>query len=117
MTADQAIVIAGPTASGKSAFALELAARRAGMIINADSMQVYRELRILTARPDPQEEARAPHRLYGFRPGGQPYSAGQWLDDAAQALAEARQRGFRADFCRWHGTLLQGAAGRAIAGA
>ncbi len=93
MTADQAIVIAGPTASGKSAFALELAARRAGMIINADSMQVYRELRVLTARPDPQEEARAPHRLYGFRPGGQPYSAGQWLDDAAQALAEARQRG------------------------
>ena len=59
------ILIAGPTASGKSALALELAAKLRGVIVNADSMQVYRDLRIITARPLPEEEKRAPHRLYG----------------------------------------------------
>jgi len=93
MTADHAIVIAGPTASGKSAFALELAGQRGGLIINADSMQIYRELRILTARPSAVEMARVPHRLYGFRSGAHAYSVGQWLDDAADALAEARTSG------------------------
>jgi len=93
MTAADAILIAGPTASGKSAVALKLAEQRRGMIVNADSMQVYRELRILTARPGPEEEARAPHRLYGFRAGAQAYSVAQWLDDAAEALVEARSRG------------------------
>jgi len=93
MTAADAILIAGPTASGKSAVALKLAEQRGGMIVNADSMQVYRELRILTARPGPEEEARAPHRLYGFRAGAQAYSVAQWLNDAAKALAEARRRG------------------------
>jgi len=88
-----AIVIAGPTASGKSAFALDLAARRGGLIINADSMQVYRELRVLTARPGAAEEARAPHRLYGSRSGAEPYSVGQWLDDARAALEEAQTQG------------------------
>jgi len=90
MKAETAIVIAGPTASGKSAFALDLAERHRGMIVNADSMQVYRELSVLTARPAPGEEARAPHRLYGFRSGAHPYSAGQWLEDAAAVLGEAR---------------------------
>jgi tRNA dimethylallyltransferase len=107
MVADQAIVIAGPTASGKSAFALELAAQRGGMIINADSMQVYRELRILTARPGPEEETYAPHQLYGFRPGGEAYSAGQWLDDAAGALAEARGRGLVPIFVGGTGLYLK----------
>ncbi len=93
MTQRHAIVIAGPTASGKSAFALDLAMRRGGVIINADSMQVYRELAILTARPSPDDEARAPHRLYGFRSGAYPYSVGQWLADAAAALEEAQTRG------------------------
>ena len=59
------MLIAGPTASGKSALALELAQKAGGIVINADSMQVYRDLRIITARPTPDEEARAPHRLYG----------------------------------------------------
>src|SRR6476660_811604 len=59
------ILIAGPTASGKSGLALTLAERLGGVVINADSMQVYRDLRIITARPSPQDEARAPHRLYG----------------------------------------------------
>ncbi|RIA56022.1 tRNA (adenosine(37)-N6)-dimethylallyltransferase MiaA [Dichotomicrobium thermohalophilum] len=93
MTAKDAILIAGPTASGKSAFALDLAERRGGLIINADSMQVYRELRIVTARPSESHQARVPHRLYGVRSGVAPYSVGQWLDDAAEALREARESG------------------------
>src|SRR6202030_4239217 len=60
-----AVLIAGPTASGKSALALELAAATGGVIINADSMQVYRDLKVITARPTADEEARVPHRLYG----------------------------------------------------
>ncbi len=93
MTAMDAILIAGPTASGKSAFALDLAERRGGMIVNADSMQVYRELRIVTARPGEAEQSRAPHRLYGFRSGAAPYSVARWLDDAARAIGEARAQG------------------------
>ncbi|MEA2728220.1 MAG: tRNA dimethylallyltransferase, partial [Acetobacteraceae bacterium] len=63
-----ALIVAGPTASGKSALALAIAERLGGTIINTDSMQVYRELRVLTARPSLDEEARVPHRLYGVRP-------------------------------------------------
>ena len=77
-----ALLIAGPTASGKSALALKLARERGGVIINADSMQVYRELRILSARPTPEEEAQAPHRLYGHVNGADDYSVGRWLADA-----------------------------------
>ena len=77
-----AVLIAGPTASGKSALALRLACERDGVIINADSMQVYRELRILSARPSPDEEGRAPHRLYGHVSGADEYSVGRWLQDA-----------------------------------
>ena len=77
-----AVLIAGPTASGKSAVALKLARERGGVIINADSMQVYRELRILSARPSVEEEAEAPHRLYGHVSGTEDYSVGRWLNDA-----------------------------------
>jgi tRNA dimethylallyltransferase len=77
-----ALLIAGPTASGKSALALKLVRERDGVIINADSMQVYRELRILSARPTRQEEAEAPHRLYGHVSGLDAYSTGRWLTDA-----------------------------------
>ncbi len=77
-----AVLIAGPTASGKSALALKLARDRDGVIINADSMQVYRELRILSARPSAGEEAQAPHRLYGHVSGAEDYSVGRWLADA-----------------------------------
>lgn len=87
------ILIAGPTASGKSALALALAVQRNGVVINADSMQVYRDLRIVTARPTPQEEARAPHRLYGHVDAGQVYSVGRWLADARAALIEAGRAG------------------------
>src|SRR5215208_4610422 len=85
-----AVLIAGPTASGKSALALDVAARLGGLIVNADSMQVYRDLRILTARPTPQEEAQAPHRLYGHIDGAVNFSVGHYLRDAAAVLAEAR---------------------------
>ncbi len=89
------ILLAGPTASGKSRLALELAERLGGVVINADSMQVFRELRVLTARPDPAEEARVPHRLYGHVSASERYSVGRWLEDAAAALAEARSAGRR----------------------
>jgi tRNA dimethylallyltransferase len=89
------ILIAGPTASGKSAVALALAEKIGGTIINADSMQVYRELRILTARPSPADEARVPHALYGFVPAREAYSAGRFVRDAAEAIAKARADGRR----------------------
>jgi tRNA dimethylallyltransferase len=83
----KAILIAGPTASGKSALALMLAEKFGGVIVNADSMQVYRDLRIITARPAPEEEARAPHRLYGHVDAAENYSVGRWCTDAAAVLA------------------------------
>jgi tRNA dimethylallyltransferase len=86
----QAILIAGPTASGKSGAALELACRLGGTLINADSMQVYRELRVLTARPSESEEARAAHRLYGTVSAAESCSVGRWLNDVASVLAEAQ---------------------------
>jgi tRNA dimethylallyltransferase len=89
------ILIAGPTASGKSALALTLAEKLGGTIINADSMQVYRDLRIITARPTPEQERRAPHLLYGHVDAAENYSVGRWCNDAAAALAAAR-RGSRA---------------------
>ena len=90
--ASKAVLIAGPTASGKSALALELAQKTGGVVINADSMQVYRDLRIITARPTPEEEARVPHRLYGHVDAAVNFSAGAWVADAAKVLAEARAR-------------------------
>ena len=81
------VLIGGPTASAKSALALALAEAFDGVVINADSRQVYRELRILTSRPGPAEEARAPHRLYGVLPAAEACSVGRWR---AMALAEIR---------------------------
>ncbi|CAN5324474.1 tRNA (adenosine(37)-N6)-dimethylallyltransferase MiaA [soil metagenome] len=89
------ILIAGPTASGKSRLAIELARRFRGVVVNVDSMQVYRELRILTARPTAEDEAEVPHRLYGHVPAGERYSVGRWLGDLAETLAEARTDGLR----------------------
>jgi tRNA dimethylallyltransferase len=86
----KAVLIAGPTASGKSALALAVAQKTGGVVINADSMQVYRDLRIITARPTPQEEAQVPHRLYGHVDAAVNFSAGSWVADAATVLAEAR---------------------------
>jgi tRNA dimethylallyltransferase len=88
-----AILIAGPTASGKSALALRLAEKLGGTIVNADSMQVYRDLRIITARPSPADEARVPHRLYGHVDASENYSVGRWCRDVAEALAETAAQG------------------------
>jgi tRNA dimethylallyltransferase len=89
----KAVLIAGPTASGKSALAIELALAANGIVINADSMQVYRDLRIITARPTLGDEARVPHRLYGHVDAAVNFSAGAWVGDAARALEEAQAEG------------------------
>ncbi|MFZ1107750.1 MAG: tRNA (adenosine(37)-N6)-dimethylallyltransferase MiaA [Rhodomicrobium sp.] len=89
----KAVLICGATASGKSALALELARAFGGAVVNADSMQVYAELRVITNRPAPEDEAAAPHRLYGVRPAREPYSAALWLADVKRELAEAKRQG------------------------
>lgn len=93
MATPRAILIAGPTASGKSVLAVALAERLGGTVINADSMQVYRDLRILTARPTPEDEPRVPHALYGFVSGAEAYSAGRYAVDVAEAIADTRAAG------------------------
>lgn len=90
---DRYVVIAGPTASGKSALALALAQRADGVIINADSMQLYDDLRQITARPTAGDEAAAPHRLYGVIDGGERASVATWMELGAEAMAEARSLG------------------------
>jgi len=89
---DPILIVGGPTASGKSALALDLALRLRGMVINADSMQVYKELRILSARPTPADEERVPHRLYGTLPARERCSAGRWCDLALAEIAGARAK-------------------------
>lgn len=83
---DKPVMIAGPTASGKSALALAIAEAQGGAIINADAIQVFDDWRVLTARPSLEEEMRAKHLLYGHIPGTQPYSTGHWLRDIAPLL-------------------------------
>jgi tRNA dimethylallyltransferase len=100
------IIVAGPTASGKSALALALAGRMDGVIINADAMQCYAELRILTARPSEAEEAEVPHRLYGVRAAAEPGNAAWWRLAALQALAEARAAGKTPILCGGTGMYL-----------
>ncbi|MEM7270268.1 MAG: tRNA (adenosine(37)-N6)-dimethylallyltransferase MiaA, partial [Pseudomonadota bacterium] len=89
------LLIAGPTASGKSAYALREAAK-GGVVINADASQVYDGWRVLTARPSEEEEAAAPHMLYGHVDPGRRYSVGSWLRDVRVALDECEQMGLRA---------------------
>ncbi|MDZ7926016.1 MAG: tRNA (adenosine(37)-N6)-dimethylallyltransferase MiaA [Agrobacterium sp.] len=88
-----AILITGPTASGKSALALRLARERNGVVINADSMQVYDTLRVLTARPSQEEMASVPHLLYGHVPASSSYSTGEWLREVSALLASLRGEG------------------------
>jgi tRNA dimethylallyltransferase len=93
MAQPKAILVAGPTASGKSALALRLAERLRGTVINADSMQVYRELRIITARPSDEDMARAPHALYGVRPAAEAGTVAWWRGAALAAMEAARAAG------------------------
>jgi len=88
---ERPVLIAGTTASGKSALALEIAARQGGVIINADALQVFANWHVLTARPSPQEIALTPHALYGHIPGSQGYSVGHWLRDVAPFLNGAQR--------------------------
>nr|WP_181707405.1 tRNA (adenosine(37)-N6)-dimethylallyltransferase MiaA [Chthonobacter rhizosphaerae] len=89
----RAVVIAGPTASGKSALAVEIARALGGTVVNADSMQVYADLSILTARPTAEDMERVPHRLYGHVPARERYTVARWLGDMATVLAELRDEG------------------------
>lgn len=93
MSRPQAILIAGPTASGKSSLAVDLAERVGGVVINADSMQVYRDLNVLTARPQPDEMRNIPHELYGFLGASDAYSVGRYIMDARVHIQEAIHRG------------------------
>ncbi|WP_397543166.1 tRNA (adenosine(37)-N6)-dimethylallyltransferase MiaA [Roseovarius salis] len=87
LPADMPVLIAGPTGSGKSDLAMDIAERRGGVVVNADAIQVYANWRVLTARPAPEDEARVPHRLYGHVAHNEPYSAGRWLREVAPLLA------------------------------
>jgi tRNA dimethylallyltransferase len=91
--AQPVLLIAGPTASGKSALALRLAERLGGEIVNADALQLYADLRVLTARPTPQEEAKAPHHLFGVADGADGWSVGRWLEAALPVLSAISARG------------------------
>jgi tRNA dimethylallyltransferase len=90
---NKAVIVAGPTASGKSALAIAIALAFDGVVINADSMQVYDALRILTARPSVEDERRVPHRLYGVLPPTELCSAGRWCGLAVEACEEAWHEG------------------------
>ena len=83
------LIIAGPTASGKSAMAIDVAEHFTGTVINADSQQVYRELRVLSARPSAEDERRVPHRLFGVVDGRESCSAGRWVDMAVTEIEAA----------------------------
>lgn len=89
----KAVLIAGPTASGKSRLALDIARREGGLVVNADSMQVYSELRVLTARPPVEDEAAIEHKLYGHVPASTRYSVGHWLTEIADILNQAAGQG------------------------
>jgi len=93
LNAMDAILITGPTASGKSALAVELAKRHDGVVINADSMQVYDTLRVLTARPSDEDMQGVPHYLYGHVPAATAYSTGAWLRDVTELLPQLRAEG------------------------
>jgi tRNA dimethylallyltransferase len=109
------LIVAGPTASGKSALALALAERLGGAVINADSMQVYRDLRVLTARPTAEEEARVPHLLYGVRDAAEPASAGWWREAALAEMQAAHSAGRLPILCGGTGLWLSALA-RGIGG-
>ena len=101
------VTVAGPTASGKTALAVALAKRLNGEVISADSMQVYAEPRIGTARPDESEMAGIPHHLLGFVPLSRPYSVAQYAEDARAAIADIHSRGKLPILCGGTGLYIQ----------
>jgi len=110
MTGNQEIpvlIVAGPTCSGKSALALDIAVRFGGTVINADSMQVYRELRLLTARPPATDEVRVPHRLYGVVSATEAFSAVRWREMALVEIAAAAAHGRLPVLCGGTGLYIK----------
>ncbi|MCE7027046.1 tRNA (adenosine(37)-N6)-dimethylallyltransferase MiaA [Jiella avicenniae] len=107
----EAILIAGPTASGKSRLAVELAERHGGVVVNADSLQVYDGLKILTARPSDEDLGRVPHRLYGHVDPRSDYSAGAYLRDAERVLEDLRRQGLLPIFCGGTGLYFKALLG------
>lgn len=105
------VIVAGPTASGKSGLASAIAERFGGVVINADSMQVYRELRVLTARPSPEDEKRVPHRLYGVLSAAEACSAGRWREMALAEIAAAHDAGRLPIVCGGTGLYLKALTG------
>ncbi|MGY5775436.1 tRNA (adenosine(37)-N6)-dimethylallyltransferase MiaA [Rhizobium sp. LEGMi135b] len=106
-----AILITGPTASGKSALAVELARSHNGVVVNADSMQVYDTLRVLTARPSEADMEGIPHHLYGHVPAGQAYSTGVWLREAGALVERLRDEGRMPVFVGGTGLYFKALAG------
>ncbi len=106
-TPPPAVIVAGPTASGKSALAAGLAEARRGSVVNADSMQVYRDLPILTAQPNAQTRARAPHRLFGVLDATERCSAGRWRQMALSEMTAARTQGRLPVLCGGTGLYLK----------
>lgn len=106
-SSENALIVAGPTCSGKSALAFHLADLYCGTVINADSMQVYRELRILTARPSEEEEAAIPHRLYGVLPAATPGSVAWWREQVLAEMAACRKAGRLPILCGGTGMYLR----------
>ncbi|GAB6855256.1 tRNA (adenosine(37)-N6)-dimethylallyltransferase MiaA [Asaia astilbis] len=102
-----ALIVAGPTCSGKSALALSLAEHFGGTVINADSMQVYADLHVLTARPDAADEARVPHRLYGVLDAAQPGSVAWWREAALTEMQSAWPQGRMPILCGGTGMYLR----------
>lgn len=96
LTPGPIVLLAGPTASGKSALALRWAEEAGAEIVNADSQQLYADLRVLSARPGPEDDARVPHHLYGVADGAEAWSVGRWLRAALPVLTDIRARGRRA---------------------
>ena len=100
------ILISGPTASGKSSFAVKLAKKINGEIINADSMQVYKQLKILTAKPNKQEQKNIKHHLYGIIELNKNFSTGQWLKLTIKKIKEIKNKKKNSNFSWWHWTIL-----------
>lgn len=106
-TSENAVIVAGPTCSGKSALAIYIAKQCCGTIINADSMQVYSDLRILTARPSPQDEANVPHRLYGVLEASQVGSVAWWREQALREMKQCWAEGRTPILCGGTGMYLR----------
>ncbi|MFP3544504.1 tRNA (adenosine(37)-N6)-dimethylallyltransferase MiaA [Rhizobium sp. SIMBA_035] len=111
LSTTSAILITGPTASGKSALAVKLAKQHGGVVINADSMQVYDTLRVLTARPSGEDMEGVPHHLYGHVPAGAAYSTGAWLRDVTALLPELQSRGLMPVFVGGTGLYFKALTG------